>query len=165
MRPVKKVSEGKFFVNITGKISSKVEFIVGNHGKRCWLTGRIKLISCGAEQCVLSVQVESSTLLLVWPAISHLINTENRLVSSGPTNLSDVKGKISHRLLHRCPRMEKQGETGVQRWFHGWKIVLFVNTRTVAHICLFDFNIDCLYCARLKARPYWNWQAFPTDRR
>lgn len=40
---------------------------------------------------------------------------------------------------------------------------MFINT--VAQICRFGFSINCIYCARSKAWPCWNWQAFSTDRR
>ena len=63
--------------DITRKISSKFAFIVENHEKRCSLTGRFKLI---VELNTAFFQYKLSRAhLFFWPAILHLINTENRL--------------------------------------------------------------------------------------
>ena len=52
-----------------------------NHEKRCWLTGRFKLISCGAEKYILSVQVESSTFLRLKKKNSVSIGISEKLLA------------------------------------------------------------------------------------
>ena len=69
----------KLFVNITGKISSKVVFIVEHKEKRRWLMGKFKFIvvlNTPFFQYKLNPAHE-----LVWPPISRLIRTENQLTA------------------------------------------------------------------------------------
>jgi len=56
----RKRAREKLFVNVPGKISSKVVSIVENHEKRFWLTGSLQTY-CGAEHCILSVQKGKSS--------------------------------------------------------------------------------------------------------
>ena len=141
---------------------TKIIFILQKSWRTMLVNGKIRSY-CGVEHCILSVQVHLSTFTRLTSNLMFDQDWKSCVLNHGELRTDESFWSIGQTKLPIAAYTD--GE--IRRdWplkiINSGKAVLFVNT--FAQICRFDFNINCIYYARLKAWPCWNWsQAFSKE--